>query len=203
MEMWVSDQDTHFTDEIIDLHFKEYGTTHHFTTAYPPRHNGTVESFNRKFMSACRTLSTETKLGPHEWHDILPTPESIINEGPNARLERNEVGVSRSPLDFMTGINPRRELLRGATGIDDAMSFQLDRIRAENLVNINNLQEEISKMHKQVSFSVSRSQARQMKAQKRASTSFYQTVFLVTSFSSAVGNPNFTNSTFDGPVHAE
>ena len=167
MTTWVSDQGTHFKNEVMNILANDYRITHHFTTAYSPWSNGTVEAVNRNVMSACRALTTEAKLGPHDWPELVPVLESIINEAPTARLGKRSDGVSRSPLEVMTGLKPRRSILRGATGIHGSKSLILDRVRAEQSFNIEKLQKDLDLMHKSVNNVVSRNRARQIKAHNK------------------------------------
>jgi transposase InsO family protein len=51
-QQWVSDQGSHFKNKVVtDVH-KQLGTNHHFTTAYSPRANGTVEAVCKQTIRA-------------------------------------------------------------------------------------------------------------------------------------------------------
>lgn len=136
MKIWASDQGTHFKNEVMDLLAKDYNISHHFTTAYSPWSNSTVEAVNRNVMAACRALTTEAKLGPHDWPEIVPVLKSVINEAPNARLGKRKDGVSGCPLEVMTGIRPRRSILPGSTGLNGSERFTMDRIQTEKASRI-------------------------------------------------------------------
>ena len=167
MSTWVTDQGTHFKNEVMNLLANDYHLTHHFTTAYSPYSNGTVEDVNRNFMAACLALTTEAKFGPQDWPEFVPVLESIINEAPTARLGKRSDGVSRSPLEFMTGLKPHRSILRGDTGIHGYKSLTLNRVRAEQSLNIEKLQKDLDLMHKAVTDLMSRNRPRQINEQNK------------------------------------
>jgi hypothetical protein len=48
-------------------------TKHHFTTAYSPKSNGTVERVNGEIMKVLRSLVSELKISWNEWASLLPT----------------------------------------------------------------------------------------------------------------------------------
>ena len=64
---WVSDQGSHFKNEVMAKLAATLGTRHHFTSAYHAQSNGTVEVVCRETIRACRALLSESKLGPKVW----------------------------------------------------------------------------------------------------------------------------------------
>ena len=58
---WVSDQGSHFKNEIMEHLRKMLGAQHHFVTAYCPWANGTVEVMNRQLLKVMRSLPSERK----------------------------------------------------------------------------------------------------------------------------------------------
>jgi transposase InsO family protein len=53
---WVSDQGSHFKNKTIEKVRRALRSQHHFTTAYTPWANGTVERACREFLRAARAL---------------------------------------------------------------------------------------------------------------------------------------------------
>lgn len=85
-------------------------------------------------MSACRALTTEPKLGPYGWPNLIPMIQSIISESPTARFGKQLEGVSFSPLQKITNITTRRELLRVSTlHLESSKRFSKSRIRGEQV----------------------------------------------------------------------
>ena len=82
----VSDQGSHFKNMVIeDLH-RILGIKHHFTTAYVPWANGTVERANRDILFVTRALLSEFRLQPSNWPDILPMIQYSLNHTTSQRL---------------------------------------------------------------------------------------------------------------------
>lgn len=132
MTTWGSDQRSHFKNEIMESLSRDYQMSRNFTVAYSPWIKGTVEAVNCNIMAACQALTTEEKLGPHEWRSLLPILEAIINTAPNPRLGKRLFGVHCWPLEVMIGIEPRRNLLRNEltfAGKSKVISLECIRVR--------------------------------------------------------------------------
>lgn len=63
VHQWVSDQDTHFKNQVAECLRRALGTQRHFVTTYCPCTNGTVEVVNRKILRGLKALLSERK--PH------------------------------------------------------------------------------------------------------------------------------------------
>ena len=55
-EWLVSDQGSHFKNRLMDELTREFHAAHHFTTAYSPWANGSVERICREVLRACKAL---------------------------------------------------------------------------------------------------------------------------------------------------
>ena len=82
---WVSDRGTHFKNELVRLLRDAYKANHHFTLAYCPWSNGTVEVMNRELLGATRALLSEFQLSRHCWPSVVPIVQSALN---NSKLKR-------------------------------------------------------------------------------------------------------------------
>jgi transposase InsO family protein len=71
-QQWVSDQGSHFKNTVMADIQKQLGTNHHFTTAYSPWANGTVEAFCKQTIRAAKAMLSEMHLAPQEWPCVLP-----------------------------------------------------------------------------------------------------------------------------------
>ncbi|POM64854.1 LOW QUALITY PROTEIN: Hypothetical protein PHPALM_19574 [Phytophthora palmivora] len=83
---WVSDQGTHYKNQLLEMLQKSYGSAHHFTTAYCPWANGTVEVMNRLLLKCLRDILSELKLHISDWSTVLPLVQSVLNRTPSDRL---------------------------------------------------------------------------------------------------------------------
>ena len=61
-DQWVSDQGTHFKNEVLRLVCDKLHITHHFTQPYCPWSNGTVEVVNREMTRIINALLSEFSL---------------------------------------------------------------------------------------------------------------------------------------------
>ena len=165
MYIWVSDQGSHFKNRVMQHLANEHHIRHNFTVAYSPWINGTVENVNRHIRAACTALLTELKLAPQDWPNVIPLVASILNEAPLSRLGKSTSGGTRTPLEVMTSLLPRRNVL--ITGVPGTSTLTLDRIRAEQLVSINKLQTAVEQMHKETSNRVTTARQKQIQAHNK------------------------------------
>ena len=94
--IWVSDQGSHFKNEVLENLAKTHRIRHNFSVAYSPWVNGTVESLMRSILSATRAMIAELKLAPQDWATVIPAIASALNEagldrlGPSLRRNRSQ-----------------------------------------------------------------------------------------------------------------
>jgi len=149
--IWVSDQGSHFKNEVLEYLAKDHRIRHKFSVAYSPWANGTVESLMRSILSATRAMLTELKLGPQDWASVLPSIAIALNQTSLGRLGRRKDGTARTPLEVMTGIEPRRPLLRILQPESKGLKAKsLDHARALQVLKIDKLQKDLEQMHKKV-----------------------------------------------------
>lgn len=84
--IWVSDQPTHFRNTVIADLTKRMQCNHHFTTAYTPWANGSVERANRDLGSLIRILLAEFNMPIDNWPQVLPIIQYIMNQTPTESL---------------------------------------------------------------------------------------------------------------------
>lgn len=154
--VWVSDQGSHFKNEVMQQLSSEHRIRHNFSVAYSPWANGTVENLMRSILSATRAMLSELKLAPQDWACVLPSIATALNQASLSRLGKNSNGLSRSPLEVMTGIHPQRPLLRILHSDSDFVQAQtLTHARVLQVLKIDDLQKNLEEMHKDVTKSVS------------------------------------------------
>lgn len=98
MKQWVSDQGTHFKNQVIDELAKAVGANHHFMTAYCPWANGTVEVVNRLLLKCMRALLSERRLSPAKWESIVGMVQAALNQQPSDKLG------GRAPVTAFMGL---------------------------------------------------------------------------------------------------
>ncbi|RAN79793.1 hypothetical protein B5P41_35575, partial [Bacillus sp. SRB_28] len=75
----VSDQGTHFKNQVVSDLCSRLHISHHFTTAYTPWANGSVEVVNRLLLFVLRALISEFRLSFHDWPCLLPLVNMALN----------------------------------------------------------------------------------------------------------------------------
>lgn len=166
---WISDQGAHFINALMKTMADTYNIQHKPTVAYSPWVNGTIERINRDILAAMRAMLAELKLGPQDWMSVIDIIPSVINEAPQSRLGHNPDGSTRSPLQVMTGIKPRRAILQVLPTISDTNVTQtLERTTAERICKIDEIQNSLHHMHKDVDIRISDRRRRAIEAHNAA-----------------------------------
>ena len=75
----VTDGGSHFKNEVIKELNRLTQTKHHFTHAYVPRANGTVEIVNRQLRKLIRIWNSEFQLTIMEWPKLIPLLQYVVN----------------------------------------------------------------------------------------------------------------------------
>ena len=101
-------------------------------------------------------MLAELKLGPQDWSSVIPAIASALNEASIDRLGRLPDGPARSPLEVMTGMLPKRPLLRVLPAeANHASAKTIARARALQLIRSEELQKTLDEIHKDVQHAVS------------------------------------------------
>ena len=145
VEEWVSDRGTHFKNQLISELREKLMTQHHFTLAYCPWSNGTVEVVCRELLRAARALLSVFQLPESAWPQVLPIVQSVLN---NAILER--LG-NRCPRTAFLGLPQDTPLLSITKKRNKNIKVgSIDQVRAEQRVKASQLHTALDKMHKEV-----------------------------------------------------
>lgn len=150
MDWLVSDQGTHFKNELLGSLASETHTKHHFTTTYTPWANGMVERVCREVLRASRVLLSELKLAEQDWPAVSECIQSIINGAPLRRLGRRKNSrdsVYRSQIEVFTGHKLMRPLIRALPIKEYRSVATMDEIEARQLAGVQELQDSLHKMH--------------------------------------------------------
>jgi hypothetical protein len=86
VKSWVSDQGSHFLNEVVDRLRDLLGANHRFTTAYAPWSNGLVERVGNTLVETLSALTSESKRPATDWPLLLPVVNHCINHSPSSAL---------------------------------------------------------------------------------------------------------------------
>ena len=150
--MWVSDQGSHFKNLVMTKLRKALRSQHHFTTAYTPWANGTIERACRDVLRAVRALLSEFKLPAASWPDVARLVQSALNNSPSP--QRGNI----APLTAFTGRSPDSPL-QSLVCTHACETYSLDMIRAQQLMQIDTLRASIDAIHRQAATSASNRRA--------------------------------------------
>jgi transposase InsO family protein len=133
VHQWVSDQGAHFKNQVIERLQRALGAHHHFTTAYTPWANGTVEVVNREILKVLKALLSERRLQPNDWPILLPIIQAALNLMPADRLG------GATPLRAFTALtegnmlrcllHPREPLEKSIEWTEDEIKGHLESVR--------------------------------------------------------------------------
>jgi hypothetical protein len=144
----VSDQGSHFKNQVISEINRQLRSEHHFTTAYSPFANGSIEIIVKDFLTTLQKLRFETNTPAREWKSLLPMIQFALNHSP--RKDK----CNLSPVEIMTGIKPSNAL--DAIFAPFNTKFSAKPITMEELQqHVEQLSVSISLIHKAVNEEVS------------------------------------------------
>jgi transposase InsO family protein len=93
----LSDQGTHFHNQLMDAMAKLLGYNHIFSTVYHPQSNGMVERFNATFVPQLAKLHDREN---NNWDEYLPAVVFAYNTGIHSTTQH-------SPFQLQFGREPR------------------------------------------------------------------------------------------------
>jgi hypothetical protein len=139
----VSDQGSHFKNQVLDILNERLQSKHHFTVAYSPWSNGSIEIIVKDFETTLKKLRLELKVPAKEWPSLLPLIQYSINHAP-----RKDKG-GFSPVEIMTGLKPSHPLDAILTPI--TKEFSSKPIAPEELdAHMTELRSSLDKIHRSV-----------------------------------------------------
>lgn len=124
---WISDQGTHFKNELLREMRYRLGTEHCFTTPYAPWSNGLVERVGRDLRETLSALISETRLDPNNWVILLPIVTSVLNNAPSRVLN------GAAPITAFLGkkpVSPLDVIVNGDDGVHTDVPLTADGITA-------------------------------------------------------------------------
>ena len=117
----------------------------HFTLAYTPWTNGTVEVVCRELLRAVRSLNSEFQLPLRCWPSVLPVVQSALNNAPLKRL------CDRCPLTALTGL-PQETPLRTikTSKYNHARISSISEVRSRQTLQVKKLQSSLEDMPRDI-----------------------------------------------------
>ena len=158
VHQWVSDQGSHFKNQVVDMLRRCVGGQHRFTLAYCPWANGTVEVVNRTLIRCLKAVTSEMKLAIAQWTSVLPLVQSALNHMPADRLD----GTAFTML-------PAQTALTAIMHCETKQMVSIDWIQDKQQEHLQAASDALDEMHKQLSAAAEkrRQQARERRAAKR------------------------------------
>jgi hypothetical protein len=102
-------------------------TRHHFTLAYTPWSNGTVEVVNREIMCVFRALLGEFRMQLVDWPDLVKLVQFVLNNSPSPRLN------GLAPITAFTGLSSTSPLT-SVVEVAEAKQTSMTEIRASEIL---------------------------------------------------------------------
>jgi hypothetical protein len=140
----ISDQGSHFKNSVIAELHRLSGSRHHYTIAYSPWSNGTVEVVNESILRCLRSLLSEFKLKSSEWPKLLSLVQGVLNHSPSRTLG------GLSPVTAFTGLpahDPFCSIYPGSS-----KTWRTSRLTPEEIIKMHeDLKQSLIDMHKSMS----------------------------------------------------
>jgi hypothetical protein len=140
----ISDQGSHFKNSVIAELHRMSGSRHHYTAAYSPWANGTVEIVNEAIVRCLRSLLSELKLKSSEWPNLLALVQGVLNHSPSRTLG------GLSPVTAFTGL-PAHDPFCGVYHTN-SNSWRACRMSPAEIINLHEeLKQSLIDMHRSLS----------------------------------------------------
>jgi hypothetical protein len=140
----VSDQPSHFKNEVLAILAHKFHLNHHFISAYCPWANGTIERLNRTIIELFKLILAELKLPFDKWPLVIPHVQYVLNNTPTESLhgyapiqifQGREAGNMLSTIfdpvtkTYFTTPQSGEDLDRKYTDLKDALSEMHQQVR--------------------------------------------------------------------------
>jgi hypothetical protein len=153
----VSDQGSHFKNKVISTLNERLRSKHHFTVAYTPWANGSIEIIVKDFETTLKKLRLEMKVPKSDWTSLIPLVEYAMNHAP--RSEK----CGYSPIEIFSGMKPSHPLDALLTPL--TKEFNYKPITAEAIENhVQSLIRSMDEVHRKVNDSMKSNRQRKRSA---------------------------------------
>lgn len=128
----------------------EMHVNHHFTTAYCPWTNGTVEQLCREAPMINMALLSKRKLSVAQWPTILESIQKIRNQHLTEDFDSKDTGKIRCPMKLFIGLKPSTLLLRPSPLRRFCELQSINEERCNQLINISHRQTALFRKHSSI-----------------------------------------------------
>ncbi|KAF0726127.1 hypothetical protein Ae201684P_020445 [Aphanomyces euteiches] len=160
VKTWVTDRGAHFKNEVISALSQALSTQHHFSTAYSPWSNGTIEVLNRQLLRCVITMMIERQLQPNQWSCLVPAVQTALIHMPSDRIG------GRAPVTAFTGLPAMSPIMATIAGTFEVLAMSTDDMSEDLTNHLNATALALTNMHREMAKS---SDSRRMQAQSRRS----------------------------------
>lgn len=140
----ITDNGSHFYNEMVALLIKKLKRHHTFVPAYSPWINGSIERVNRDILQVIRVMILEYKLSHRDWTYFIPLIQSNLNH----TVVKSLAGYS--PSELFTGL-PRSTPLSTIKIIRNGKREVIDTNVSSIKKFLTTLRQSIQLMHKEMS----------------------------------------------------
>ncbi|KAE9281357.1 hypothetical protein PF008_g27911 [Phytophthora fragariae] len=141
---WISDQGSHFKNEVINELCTRLKCQQIFSPTYSPWINGSVERVNRDILQVLRVLILDNKLNHTDWPRLIPIVQASLNHTAVPSLAR------KTPGELFTGLEPPSPLQAVFLGPNVSPSVQPARTSAEIESSLAQLRASVRDIHRAV-----------------------------------------------------
>ena len=167
LSMWVSDNGSHFKNEVVAELSRRLKTHQRFTIAYSPWINGSIERINRDVLQVLRVMLMEYKVSHHDWVYLVPLVQASLNHTKVPSLDNH------APVEVFTGLpcpSPLREFY--CSKYHDLVHAPDD--SAKLSACLAKLRQSLRDMHKQVKNCKAKQQAANRKRAYKGNTANFE-----------------------------
>lgn len=161
----LSDQGTHFRNEIVQHLVTRLKMELYVTPVYSPWLNGTVERLNKDVLQVVRAFLMEYSLDSHEWPYLLPVIQANLNHTPVKSL------AGHSPVEVFTGLPASSAL--------DVLVVPATETSVERVVELGDMSDKLDSLrvslqdlHREVNDTKERKRLQDMRAHKGTPVNF-------------------------------
>ncbi|OWZ09834.1 hypothetical protein PHMEG_00017400 [Phytophthora megakarya] len=97
-KVWISDNGSHFKNEVVGELCRRFKSKKQFTVAYGPWINGLIERLNRDILQVFRTMLLDYKMDAKDWVELVPLVQANLNHTALPSLG------GRAPVEIFTGL---------------------------------------------------------------------------------------------------
>jgi hypothetical protein len=141
--LWISDQGSHFKNQVVDDVCRRMKSRQEFTVAYSPWLNGSIERLNRDLLQVLRVFCLEYRVDTHDWSYSVPMLQANLNHTPVPSLH------NKAPIELFCGL-PIPSPLRFCVDLKRRQIVEMTDPPEQIQQKIDSLLESLRQMHKDV-----------------------------------------------------